>query len=63
MKDAGTIIDFNKVKSKVYNDPASSGGGQGASITSPTKKYLVIDHAGRPVNADANFVSKMSRRE
>lgn len=28
-----------------------------------SKKYLVIDHAGRPINADANFVSKMSRRD
>ena len=59
MKDAGGGIDHNKVQSKVYSDATSSPKG----ATPNTKKYLVVDYKGKPVNAEANFVSKMSRKE
>ena len=59
MKDAGSTIDFNKVKSKVFNDPTQTS--KGTAIIG--KKYLIVDHNWKPLNADANLISKMNKRD
>ena len=59
MKDAGAIIDFNKVKSKVFNDSTQSSKG-GAMIG---KKYMVLDQFGKTINAEGNLLSKLNKRD